>query len=1212
MTLAYIKKYYLLLSALAVSVLFAISYFRAFSDNYESDIRHFNAHFIKKEKELERALALRSKEFSDEELTDGWQEFEPAEGINIHIYRNDSLKYWNTNQLPVMRFADIHFPSEGIVHLQNGWYYAQIKQLNGYTIVGSFLIRHDFAYENKDLSNEFYGELHLPFKASINIAEDQGLAIHNESGDYLFSVIPAEMQEMGYYTSVFLMLLLLFALIVWMRLASHVRSIIKSPFKWAIPFLIIILRIVSLHFDWFRFMDGTVGFDPSIYGSDQWFPNLFGFLLNIAVLVYSINELNAFFKDKNHLQAKRFAFIPVFILSIGGYEVFIFLVKGLIDNSSIEMEIGEIFSLSILSICTVASLGVYFYSYFQFLFRLFRFAVVNGFRPSRLAAYVVLLSSLFAFYQINYGAELLSLASFPFVFYGIALYLAVLPQDSKPLATGLILLAFFAGALSFAISDFNFRKEKGEREVFANQLVTEKSIVTEVEYAMLAEKIKVDNYIQRFIGSSANIGLTDFQENLERRLFNGYWERYEMEFNLFSADHKSLLENGGSSEQQYSKYEEIIERSGEQSEVTPSIYFVKDYSDQYSYIIKEEIIGSDSTKAILFCTLKSKKIPEEIGFPRLLISSRANVLESLESYSIAKYQDDRLITKYGDFNFPSAYSIMLPGKQNPSGIFFDFGGYNHFLMKRSESEVVVLSKKNGNWVDQLTSFSYLFCFFGLLLFPMLFRLNRKDAASRTLSLAMKIQLVLFSLVFLSLLSFGWGSGIFVRNQYNEFTSDVIKEKLNSVETEVKAKLGEFDNLEINQNGDYMQMILQKFSRVFFTDINLYDTNGYLLATSRPKVFNMGLISEQINPEAFSYLEYGKKSGYVHQESIGKLNYASAYQPFYNSKGKHLGFINLQHFGQQSEFESQIQKFLVAIINVFILLLAISLILAIFISNWLTAPLRILQESFARVKFGKHNERISYNKEDEIGALVREYNQKLDELEFTAQQLARSERESAWREMAKQVAHEIKNPLTPMKLSVQQLLRSFNPEDPGSKDKLERVANSIIEQIDALTNIANEFSNFAKMPQPSEEKIEIVSLIKSVREVFSQNEEIVFNINCDPEKIFVHADKDQLIRVFNNLIKNAMQAIPGDRKGVINIMLTVVNGKVRISIADNGVGIEKSKRAKIFVPYFTTKSTGTGLGLAMVKQIVENHRGTIEFESVEDEGSTFIIEFPVAR
>jgi nitrogen fixation/metabolism regulation signal transduction histidine kinase len=323
----------------------------------------------------------------------------------------------------------------------------------------------------------------------------------------------------------------------------------------------------------------------------------------------------------------------------------------------------------------------------------------------------------------------------------------------------------------------------------------------------------------------------------------------------------------------------------------------------------------------------------------------------------------------------------------------------------------------------------------------------------------------------------------------------------------------------------------------------------------------------------------------------------------------LAYINLQHFGQQREFENQIQKFLVAIINVFILLLAISIILAIFISNWLTSPLRILQESFARVKFGKHNERILYDREDEIGSLVKDYNQKLEELEFTAQQLARSERELAWREMAKQVAHEIKNPLTPMKLSIQQLQRVYNPDDPKSAEKLQKVANSIIEQIDALTKIANEFSSFAKMPNPSEERVELIGLIHSVKEVFVGQAEII--LESDVDEVYVMADRDQFVRVFNNLIKNAIQAIPSDREGKIEIRLKTVEDRVQISVKDNGVGIEEAKQGKIFVPYFTTKSTGTGLGLAMVKQIIENHRGTIDFQTEVSVGTTFLMNLPSA-
>ena len=195
----------------------------------------------------------------------------------------------------------------------------------------------------------------------------------------------------------------------------------------------------------------------------------------------------------------------------------------------------------------------------------------------------------------------------------------------------------------------------------------------------------------------------------------------------------------------------------------------------------------------------------------------------------------------------------------------------------------------------------------------------------------------------------------------------------------------------------------------------------------------------------------------------------------------------------------------------------------------------------------------------------------------------------------------------MKLSVQQLLRVYDPEDPKSGDKLIKVANSIVEQIDALTKIANEFSTFAKMPNPSEERVELMSLITGVKEVFEGQSTITLESNA--AEIFVVADKDQFVRVFNNLIKNAIQAIPSEREGKIEIRLQHENGKVTITVTDNGIGIEDAKQGKIFVPYFTTKSTGTGLGLAMVKQIVENHKGSIDFDTVLDEGTTFTIVLP---
>jgi signal transduction histidine kinase len=478
------------------------------------------------------------------------------------------------------------------------------------------------------------------------------------------------------------------------------------------------------------------------------------------------------------------------------------------------------------------------------------------------------------------------------------------------------------------------------------------------------------------------------------------------------------------------------------------------------------------------------------------------------------------------------------------------------------------------------------------------------------TLAFKIQAILVLIVFSSLLAFGWGSGVFVRNQYNKYTAENIREKLESLELELRAKLGKKESLSIEEQGNYMGIVLSKLSRVFITDINLYDPSGHLLSSSQPKVFNCGLMSEQINANAFYMLGSEQKSDFSQQEIIGDLKYISAYLPFYNSNGKLLAYVNLQHFGQQQDLETQIQKFLVSIINVFILLLVISIIISVIVSNWVTKPLRLLQNNISNIQFGLGNQKITYHKDDEIGNLAQQYNQKLEELADTAEQLAKSERESAWRDMAKQVAHEIKNPLTPMKLSIQQLIRVFEKSDTESYKKLERVTTSLIEQIDGLTKIANEFSNFAKMPLPENEKLNLVDLLKNVISLFNQENNIEISFSADQDPSFIFADKDQIIRVFNNLIKNAIQAISINDDGVISIKVVKEGSFYRVSIEDNGFGIASDQKDKIFVPYFTTKTTGTGIGLPIAKQIIENHNGDISFTSLKESGTVFTVILPI--
>ena len=370
------------------------------------------------------------------------------------------------------------------------------------------------------------------------------------------------------------------------------------------------------------------------------------------------------------------------------------------------------------------------------------------------------------------------------------------------------------------------------------------------------------------------------------------------------------------------------------------------------------------------------------------------------------------------------------------------------------------------------------------------------------------------------------------------------------------------------------------------------------------------MGEQINPTAFDALKLAKKSFYKHDEQIGSLTYISAYLPVYNAKGKLLGYANLQYFGQQKEHENQIQQFIVAIINVFILLIALSIMIALFVSNWLTAPLRLLKEKLSELRLGKHNEKIDYKGKDEIGLIVKAYNEKLDELELAAKQLASSERESAWRDMAKQVAHEIKNPLTPMKLSIQQLMRVYDPSDPSMTERIKNIMESLIEQIDGLTRIANEFSNFAKMPDPEKEWQDIVPILQNCIAVFQSESNTRFIFSSSRESLSVFIDKGQWIQVMNNLLKNAIQATSTKDNPEINVRMEVNSDYCVLSVTDNGVGISEDIKDRIFVPHFTTKSTGSGIGLIIVRQILENHNAEITFNSNLGEGTTFSIKFSI--
>ena len=459
----------------------------------------------------------------------------------------------------------------------------------------------------------------------------------------------------------------------------------------------------------------------------------------------------------------------------------------------------------------------------------------------------------------------------------------------------------------------------------------------------------------------------------------------------------------------------------------------------------------------------------------------------------------------------------------------------------------------------------------------------------------------------------FATGIFAYTNFKSRNEAYHSSRLERKEKAIQASMDYFLEQQGEVNTDSIPIIFSdkicELADVHNLDLNLYDLSGKLLISSNPNIFTEKGIPQKVSTSILQKLTDGDVR-IVLEKGKDNDEFYLAYWHFSDLEGRPLAVTNIPYFDIQNENRQEIENFLIDLILIYVGLFIAASILALLLSNYITQSLQRIGDKMKGVDLGKTNTPLEWETNDEIGSLVTEYNRMLKEAEKSAIATARSERESAWREMAKQVAHEIKNPLTPMKLRIQYLQRAMDDKDPDWEDKFKNTAVSLINQIDTLTNIANEFSNFAQMPKAKEQNIELSAVIEDAIQIFSLESDVEMTFTTQTEHTNITADKDQILRVFNNLLKNAIQAIPVDRKGEISIYLKEYNGMVKVEIQDNGSGVPEEIQENIFIPNFTTKSKGMGLGLAMVKNIIENHGGEIWFKTKKDEGTTFYLTFKV--
>jgi len=479
-----------------------------------------------------------------------------------------------------------------------------------------------------------------------------------------------------------------------------------------------------------------------------------------------------------------------------------------------------------------------------------------------------------------------------------------------------------------------------------------------------------------------------------------------------------------------------------------------------------------------------------------------------------------------------------------------------------------------------------------------------------MTLRSRIYISLFAITLISFVV----TGIVAAFDHYEHDITYNEERIAEKEKSIRASL----EYLLLQNGGYIDtdsisMLLGdkvcELSEVNNLFITIYDLNGRYLVSMNTDTAEANKIPMQLSPELTALIKTTTKTKAVILPSETNTTQNLAYWCFSDDYGRPLALVGMLYEKKEVE-KAKLWNFMKEIGTTYIVLFILAAGIAFLITRDFTKSLSKLSESINHLKLGKKNEPLEWKSNDEIGQLIQEYNRMLFQLGASADKLAQQERETAWREMAQQVAHEIKNPLTPMKLRLQHLQRSWQDNPEEFQARLNDFVQSMTDQIDTLSHIAQEFSNFAKMPQSVNERLNLQDIVKSVLTTFeNENQTISFHQN-NSDTAFIYGDKSQVIRVLNNLITNAIQSIPTERSKRISLGLRFTENHVVIKISDNGSGISPEISKRIFMPNFTTRSTGSGLGLAMVKSIVTQMNGNVAFRTQVGKGSSFFVILPL--
>lgn len=1149
----------------------------------------------------------------------------------LFLYKNNSLFFWSSTSIQP-NFEE--FIADSLIHfvvLKNGSFLCLSREVqvaeSKYLIVQLIPLYTKYGYQNEYIKNGPNPSIFGKARLRINNFQTEGYNFKDKNGHYLFSIekFYPERRSWDYffdgitfliYGIIFGMLFFLYQYLIkknWLKTGER-----KLVFWFGAYF---IGRIFTLQIGFPTAFYETHIFDPKYILSSFWAISLGDvcldslFLLGLSAFIFKIfskMRIVNFVLNKENKSA--FLWILGFLVLIShALLLLIFYTVGILyEQAGVSLNFLQVYGFSferVIGILIFLSYSLIFFLINQITVRL---GLVITESVGRRAFFLVFLTATFIYVivtgAINYSFLLITILS---SFYYLLAWWFRLPLSLNKLRFDTYIYFFTCAIICASVGAYSaFRHTKyriiAEKISFARQVLGENDFLAENLLLESAKKITKDPFIiKQLEGPIINYDL--IEQKIRKVHLDNYFNRFTLKITLFNSKGAPFFSDP--TIPNADKLKKILKEKNFQTEV-PDLFFVKNLKGnivkQYFYFIPIKK-GAISMGRILVEISPKRSLPPVNVYPALLISQPDVETTFLKEFDYAIYQDSLLVYSSGIYNYLTDFDISVFNKSSKSEILFNQSGFDHVVLKEPNAKTIIVSSASLPLKDLLTMFSFLFLFLLFLstVFVILYTIFvQRDLFSANFTT--KIQIYINLAFFLPLFVISVATVGYITGMYESDLKDSYEKKSSLISQQLSDVLEKYENKKIKL--EVLESTVLQLSKNTDTDLDLYDKKGRLIISSQPAIYSAGILSNLMDPMAIYEVLEKQSNVSLLPQKVGDFSYFKVYHSIRSAEtAEIIGIIGLPFFGSKEELNKRRTEIINYMLNIFTLIFIFFLLISFLSARILIIPLKIVTQKIRKVTLMGNNEPILWDSKDEIGLLISEYNNMLIKLKLSTRALADSEKESAWREMAQQVAHEIKNPLTPMKLTLQYF--------KGRLDSKESILDSkpienVLQQIDKLVTIANSFSSFATFPEPIFEPFDLIKAIKTTTDLHNIDGTETVDLELESETCMVLGDVGFVERIFTNLILNAVQAIPIGKIPIIKIdQKNLENNRVIVSVSDNGEGIPEEIKDKVFLPNFSTKYAGSGIGLALAKKGIEQSGGKIWFTSILGKGTTFFIELP---